>query len=135
MPPEILWTPNNEDGPELAPGQITRVVRLAREVRIAFAGRDKFGNRYEGILRLALRKGIQKRSGTQRYDGDEIKFSVTGEFQDDQFEVFEGTWFEPDFSCLVGVYGLPSSSENGKKNLKKPPPIAHRSAKRKKKKR
>ncbi len=137
MSPEIIWTPKDEDGPELAPGQITRIVSLAREVRIAFAGRDKYGNRYEGILRLLLRPGIQKLRGIQNFESDEINFSVIGEFQDDKFEVFEGTWFEPDFSCLVGVYGLPPISPRGTSNAKstKKSPKVRKRTKRKKRKR
>lgn len=93
-----------------------RVVNLHREVRIAFSGRDEYDRRYEGILQLSLRLGTQHIHGTQQRETEHNewvteKFSVTGEFADRRFDVFEGRWSEPGGSCLVGVYGLPATKQ------------------------
>ena len=113
MPTEIFWTPENEEEADLIPAKVTEVRKIGRELRIFFSGQHgPTGDRFEGVLRLRLRPGIQKAAGNQGYkelDGawELVPYSVTGQFESSRFETFSGTWTERGTHLSVDVVALP----------------------------
>ena len=79
---------------------------------IELAGRDKYGDRHEGLLRLTLHLKQQQVIGTYRTETapntwEESKFTVEGKFLDRGFSTFEGEWREPGFKCYFEIINLP----------------------------
>jgi hypothetical protein len=118
MPAEIYWTLDGDDGDELIPGRISRVVQDKNEIRIVFEGQEvagqsgRYGDRFHGVIRLRLTLGDQTFSGVQDYvssgANSELPFSISGRFEGSRYEDFSGTWFERSKICRVDIVGLPA---------------------------
>lgn len=119
MPPEILLTrANTRDDP--VPGNITRVLHSPGYVAVEFTGRDEYGEKYNCILRLALKVDRQEvkgkfSSGDSSEGWEDSVYVVEGKFQDRQVSDFEGEWKEAAGTCYIGIYDLPPQPRQPRK--------------------
>ena len=119
-----MWTPEGENETDLIPAHVTRVMKVGRELRIFFSGKEgEYGDKFEGVLSIRLRLGTQKIKGNQSYkhEDDEwelVPYSVIGKFDDRRFETFSGTWTEQGTRCRVDVLGLPPTVNPAAKRKK-----------------
>lgn len=112
MAAEIYWTAEDGDNSDLIPGGITRVITSSDDLRVFFSGGEPGGDEYEGVLRIQYRAGPQTVEGKQDYRSvgepwKAVKFSVVGEFKDDEFTSFAGVWTEDGKKYRVEIFGLP----------------------------
>jgi len=123
--PEIHWTPSDGDYSDFIPGHLTQVTYSDDEVRIGFAGEQgPGGDRYDGVLIIKLREGVQTVQGKQSYKpADEpwepVPFSLVGQFEDGRFTRFTGMWAERGKSYRLEIVDLPmTGSGRPPKSLK-----------------